>query len=596
MKWKNIIKSYSVVIKGLYNSSKYICFFSLFIVILLGIIPTVLPIILQYLIKTLDDTSENYFWFSFSIYAILYFITYYIIDLLRDAKRIILRLLETYLTHFMHKKFIQKIKHVKYSLFFEPSFLNLYECAKRCCESEPMHIVFTMLSITSSTIQSISTFFLLISFIPYIPLILIILFIPTILLKLRIISINALFYKNQSILRRKLHYYFDLLTNKQSLKEIRLFVAGDFFNNKYFDSFKESIHSLKNFLKKEMFFTILTHLLPKIGILISIYIGALKIIIERCDIANFICYIQLLILVQYNCSELVENLSQNYSSILLFNNYLEFLNFDSSYTCGNLLVSSRSRHTIEIKDLSFKYDKNENFALQNINIRFEPGEIVCIIGENGSGKTTLINLLLRLFSPTNGQILLDNIDINKYNMSSYLKNICCANQEFLKYSILIKEYVSLPDINNSKDKDRLRLATEKSVIHDLINNLPKSYESVLTKKFDKYGIELSGGQWQKLAISRIFFSDANILIFDEPTSAIDPVSESEIYENIRKIDNNKTCIFISHRLYTSKLADKIILLEHGKILESGTHSQLMKLKGKYYKMYVTQAKKYNNKM
>jgi ATP-binding cassette subfamily B protein len=594
MKLKNILKSYALIIRGLYSSSKFFFFFSFSIVILLGIIPSIMPILLQYLIKSLDNISESHFWFHFSACAIFYLLAHYVTDSLRDIKSISLRLLETYLVNFMHKQFIEKIKSVKYLLFFNPKFLNLYECAKSCCESEPMRVVFTFLSTISSIIQFISAFFLLLSFNKYVPLILIPFFIPTIFLKLKLINMNAAFYKKQSILRRKVGYYFGLLTNKESLKEIRLFLANHFFKSKYLDSFKESICLLKRFLKKEIFFTVFIYLIPKIGILISIYMGALQVIKGEYDIANFMCYIQLLILIKHNCAELVGNLSQNYSSLLLFENYHEFLQFDSDYSCGNLLVSKENKYTMEIKNVSFKYDKEETFALQDINLTLSPGEVVCILGENGSGKTTLINLLLRLFTPTKGKILLNNIDITEYDMNSYLGNICCANQEFSRYSMLINEYISLSNMENYKDTNRLKLATQKATMCDLIDTLPNGYESVLTKIFDRSGVELSGGQWQKLAISRIFFSDAKILIFDEPTSAIDPFSEAEIYENIRKAGNDKTCIFISHRLYTSKLADKIILLEHGKILESGTHLELMNLRGKYYQMYISQAKNYKD--
>ena len=592
MKVKNILKSYALIIRGLYSSSKFFFFFSFLIVVLLGIIPTIMPILLQYLIKSLDNISESYFWLNFSMCAVFYLLAHYFTDSLRDIKRISLKLLETYLIHFMHKKFIEKIKSVKYALFFNPTFLNLYECAKSCCESEPMRVVYTFLSSISSIIQFISAFFLLLSFNHYVPLILIFFFIPTIFLKLKLINTNAAFYKAQSVLRRKVSYYFGLLTNKESWKEIRLFVASHFFKSKYLDNFKKSIFLLKNFLKKEISFTVLIYLIPKIGILISIYVGALQVIKGEYDVANFICYVQLLILVQYNCAELVENLSQNYSSLLLFENYHEFLQFDSDYSCGNLLVSKENKYIIEVKNLSFKYEKDETFVLQDINLTLSPGEVICILGENGSGKTTLINLLLRLFTPTKGKILLDNIDINEYDMDSYLSNVCCANQEFSRYSILTNEYISLANTENYKDINKLKLATQQATIGDLIDTFPNGYESVLTRTFDKNGVELSGGQWQKLAISRIFFSDAKILIFDEPTSAIDSFSEAEIYENIRKAGKDKTCIFISHRLYTSKLADKIILLDHGKILESGTHIELMNLRGKYYEMYISQEKNY----
>lgn len=239
--------------------------------------------------------------------------------------------------------------------------------------------------------------------------------------------------------------------------------------------------------------------------------------------------------------------------------------------------------------MSFKYPYSEKYALKNINFTISVGEKIALVGQNGCGKTTIINLILRLYDPTDGEILLDNINIKDYDYQEYLKMFSVVFQDYQTYSFKLTDYISAGDKENAENLLKIKHMAAMTTADRFIEKTSRSWESNLTTRFDKNGLELSGGQWQKLAVARALYSDAPILILDEPTSAMDAISESYIYENIEK---QKTAIFISHRMYSSKIATKIIYMENSKIKNIGTHDDLMKNSRGYKKLFEEQANRY----
>lgn len=215
------------------------------------------------------------------------------------------------------------------------------------------------------------------------------------------------------------------------------------------------------------------------------------------------------------------------------------------------------------------------------------GEKICIVGKNGCGKSTLINLLLRHYYPTTGQILLDGKNINSYNLTEYKKLYSGIYQDFQRYSTYIKNFISFSNTDRENELDNIRNAAKKSFADEFIENSLMKYNSYLTRDFDKDGLELSGGRWQKLVLARVFFSENPILIFDEPTSSLDPVSEKAVFEEISKL-KGKTIIFVTHRMSNLKYADKIAFMDQGKMLGFGKHTDLLKKCEKYRKLSESQ--------
>jgi len=251
---------------------------------------------------------------------------------------------------------------------------------------------------------------------------------------------------------------------------------------------------------------------------------------------------------------------------------------------------------IEFKNVSFKYSSSNNFVIKNLNLRLKAGEKVAIVGHNGAGKTTLIKLLTRIYKPTNGQILINGIDLNDLDKNDWYKNVGVLFQDYNTYGFLdVQDNVFIGDINSKKNVKAIKEALKTSDAFDFINKYPAKLNTILSEKYDG-GIRPSTGQWQKIAIARFFYRNSQVLILDEPTASIDAVSEASIFDNIYEFIKNKSVIIVSHRFSTVRKADRIIVLNEGEIVESGTHSELLKL-GKYYaNAFNLQAKGYENQI
>ncbi len=246
---------------------------------------------------------------------------------------------------------------------------------------------------------------------------------------------------------------------------------------------------------------------------------------------------------------------------------------------------------LDLKDISFKYKEDMEETLKKISLKVQPGEKIAIVGYNGAGKTTLIKLLMRLYDPTAGKILYHNRDIKEYRPDDYRRRIGVVFQDYQMYGASLKEYVVMDRAEEAAD-DEVITALKRAGFGERFDSLEKGLETPVTTEFDKAGINFSGGESQKVAISRAFYKDADILIMDEPSSALDPIAEYELNKAMESAAKGKTVFYISHRLSTTRDADRIILLENGRIAEEGTHDSLLKMNGKYAKMWQVQAGRY----
>lgn len=263
------------------------------------------------------------------------------------------------------------------------------------------------------------------------------------------------------------------------------------------------------------------------------------------------------------------------------------------------LTAKGCANEIELRGVNFSYSHGEEatFVLKNINMLIKPGEKVAIVGHNGAGKSTLIKLILRLYLPNDGDVFLDGVNANAYNLHSYRQRFGTIFQDFQLYAFSVGENVIMDNLNGSEEeKDRIWTSLENSGLARKVKSFPKEIETTITKEFEEDGAVFSGGEAQKLAIARVLARDCGVVIMDEPSSNLDPISEYELYKNMMTAAKNKTVITISHRLSATVDADRIYLLDNGEIIEQGTHQQLMKLKGKYAEMFTVQASKYIDKL
>lgn len=249
------------------------------------------------------------------------------------------------------------------------------------------------------------------------------------------------------------------------------------------------------------------------------------------------------------------------------------------------------RQGFEFRNVSFRYPGSSRLILNRLNFVLRPGERVALIGENGEGKTTIVKLLTRLYDPVEGQIFLDGIDLREYDLDDLYRETGVIFQDFMRYEMTARENIAVGRIEHLNDLPLLEQSAEKSMADEVVEKLPSHYEQMLGRRFEG-GVDLSGGEWQKIALARAYLRDAQLLILDEPTSALDARSEYEVFQRFAELTTGKMAIFISHRFSTVRMADRIVVLEKGRIAEEGDHEQLTHLGGRYAEMFELQAASY----
>jgi ABC-type multidrug transport system fused ATPase/permease subunit len=590
-KIRSIIKIYIFVLKEISKASNFLLFLILLSTFLTGFVPIVNQYLLKLIISSLEfDPNLN----KIIILLFIYISVLLIKNLVLNAKEYINTIASHKLTYSIQDKLINKIKRIDYKYFYCPDFQNSYISILQNCQNESAMLVFTTIFLFSLIIQIAGTLILISNMNFLIFILLILCEIPNIVVSIKNKNWQMHTMEQRSFLYRKMSYDFNVLSDKQFVKELRIFNLNDFFCKKRFNDFLNYLNIYKEFEKKKFIRQIYSDILPHFGILFSLFWLVLNVLNKKYYISDFIFYSNLIFSLQSSFESIIINISRGYQSVIFTNKLFDFLSLNNNIKDGKIKISIEKKRSyfIEFKNVSFKYYNYEKWILKNINLRIKLGEKISLVGKNGCGKTTLINLILRIYDPTEGQILLNGIDIKDYKYEEYLDLFTAVFQDYQCYAVKISDYISFGDLKSPKNILKIKQAAISATAFDFIKKYSFKFESNLTTFFDKNGIELSGGQWQKLAIARSFFSNAKIFIFDEPTSALDSISESEIYNNIKNLGSDKISIFISHRMYSSKIADRIIYIEDNKIVGDGTHKELIRNCYGYKELFEEQSNKY----
>ena len=324
---------------------------------------------------------------------------------------------------------------------------------------------------------------------------------------------------------------------------------------------------------------------------IYLYVGW-KAIIGAITIGEIVQYTAAISILFEGVNNIINAISSTVANKVYFNELFGFLGLDGGKYMGSIPMEKRldNKYRIEFKDVSFKYPGTRKYVLKNINLKLDVGERLAIVGMNGSGKTTFIKLLIRLYDPTEGQILLNGIDIKNYDYDEYLKIFSVVFQDFKLFSFGLGQNVGA---NIEYNKNRAIQCLKEVGFNRRIDTLKKGLDTPLYRDFDENGMEISGGEAQKIAMARAIYKDRPFIILDEPTAALDPISEFEIYTKFDEIVGDKTAIYISHRLSSCRFCDDIVVFHEGEIIQRGTHDELLKEKeGKYYELWNAQAQYY----
>ena len=311
-------------------------------------------------------------------------------------------------------------------------------------------------------------------------------------------------------------------------------------------------------------------------------------------IGDYSLYTGALVAIASNIATLITTSTTIYEGTLFIDNLVSFMKTKPSIksVSATPVEVKRGKHTIAFEHVSFAYPETSKKVLRDVSFEIKSGETVVLVGVNGAGKTTLIKLLTRLYDPTEGRILLDGVDLREYDPKKLYEIFGIIFQDFTKYACSVSENIMFGDISLPRDDVKIREAAEAADADGFVEKLPRGYDTALMRIFEKDGIELSGGQWQKLSVARAFYSDSDILILDEPTASLDALAEQEIYKQFDALRQDKTTIFVSHRLSSATSADKIIVLDGGELIEEGRHDELMAKGGRYFELFSTQAKHY----
>lgn len=398
----------------------------------------------------------------------------------------------------------------------------------------------------------------------------------------------------RGVLDRLFSYIRVTFSNPSTSKEIAIFKNGPILLDKFKKSRKHYYSRFDKASRKNLPMMIFVSFIQYGSLIFTQGISLVAVLAGRLSVGQFILYFNQTL----NLSEATIGVLDGYSSMSMrskyVDNYFELLNFPNSIDFAKQaeqIPDSPTPATIEFRNVFFKYPETERFILKDFSLVIKPGEKIALVGENGAGKSTLIKLILRFYDVTDGEILVNGVNIKSLDLKQWHKQIGALFQDFIKYQFTFKENIIYGDLDKKDDMKAMQDALKKSGAESYLADLPNGLDQIVGKTFDE-GVDLSGGQWQKLALARAFFRDAPFLILDEPTSAIDAKAEFEIFENVSKLQKDKTVIIISHRFSTVRTADRILVLDEGKIIEDGNHASLMEKKGVYAELFEIQAQGY----
>jgi ATP-binding cassette subfamily B protein len=487
---------------------------------------------------------------------------------------------------------IQKTAKVELASLEDSEFYDKLERARQQTTSRV-----SLMSNVLAQIQNIITIISLVSgliyFYPILILLLVISIIPSFINELKYSQSSYSLQKSWTPERRELDYMRMIGASDVTAKEIKLFGLADFISSTFKRISDKYYKANKKLSIKKSLWGGVFHILGDLA-----YYGAYVFIVLKA-VAGLVTIGDLTFLAG-SFSQLRNQLQTVFSrfsnitqSAMYLQDYFEFIDMDFSSDNPEQYreAPSEFNHSIQFENVSFSYPQSEKMVLSSLTFDLKKGEKLALVGENGAGKTTLIKLLLRLYEPTGGQILMDGVPIREYRKEDYQKMLGAIFQDFVKYYLTAKINIAVGNIDEQHNSAKIKDAAVQSLANDVIESLPMGYDQGLGRRFKK-GAELSGGQWQKIALARAYMSDAPIIILDEPTSALDARAESEVFQRFIGLTKDRTSIIISHRFSTVRMADRILVLQNGSILELGTHEELLAKPKLYAELFELQAEGY----
>lgn len=485
------------------------------------------------------------------------------------------------------------------SYFENPGFFKTLQLANLGALSGPTTTLYSLSRIFQGVITIVGFVGVLIVLNPFLAIIIILSSTPHIYVQLKLSYQHYNLSASTNYYQRLVGYYSNTLTNPSYVKDICIFNLGNFFIHKFQDAYQSLFNSQRTQAKNEL--KLQTWLNTFSGVFSSsafVYV-VFQNIKGNISLGDITLFTSAITSFTNAFTSVIIAFGQINEKSLFFNEYKKLLSLPQPIYIADKPIPIRNlSNKISFQNLSFRYSENHPWVLKDISFEIPKGKCLAIVGLNGAGKTTLVKLIMRLYDPTGGEILWDNINIKGFELNKFREKIGVVLQDFSHFDLTVQENIGIGNLAKLHDMSCIRNAANYVGIDKTIEELPKGYQTTLSRWLNNendIGMDLSIGEWQKLAIARALIRENELLILDEPSASLDAQTESELFENFKKMVPKKTCILISHRFNTVRMADMIVVLENGYLTEIGTHLELVNKKGKYWNLYQMQAESFMKK-
>ena len=487
---------------------------------------------------------------------------------------------------------LEKALTLELAHFEDAEYYDKLVRARREASSRPLSLVTKTFDLIRNVISLIAIGAFLFQFSPYAVLLLSIAGVPAFIAEAKFSGEAFRVNKRRSAERRMQIYLEMVLTREDGVKEVKLLQLGKIFLQRYIDIFLAIYKEDRSLVLRRGIWSYGLGIIASGAFYFAYGWVGFAAIAGAITIGQMTMYIAQFRLGQSAVTSSLTSVNGMYEDNLYLSNLTEYLEHEVPEQSGSLHRGPMPEDGIRFDNVSFFYPGSDVPALDNVSLHITPGESLAIVGENGSGKTTLIKLLTRLYTPTHGKISLEGLPLEEWDIDTLRRKIGVIFQDFARYQLIVGENIGIGDADNLDSENEIEIAAKKGMADEFVRDLPSGYKTQLGTWF-KDGKELSGGQWQKVALSRAFMrSKADILILDEPTAAIDAKAEADIFAHFAELTANRISIIISHRFSTVRRADHIIVLEKARIMEQGSHEELLELGGQYATLFKLQAEGY----
>lgn len=562
----------------------------------ISIVQSLLPLVLVYLLKNLIDSittvvsSGHHSLYGNITGLIIAVVSVYLIDeISSDAGNYVRKKQSVKLESFMFKLLHTKSVRLDLINFEHPEYFDSLSRASSEAPWRPNSILNNVVSVFRGLLSLLLMAGLLVTLHWSMAVILVAVNLPGIWLRMHYADILYNFRRDQTPEARKSSYFNWLITGDRPSRELRLFGIGKYFMELFDISFHKQKEEELEILRMRTLIGFISDIIKAVAILLILIYIARRTMDRTLTLGQMAMFLLAFRQGMTYIKDLFGSLAALYEDGLFIGDTFEFLNLKETMqpVSRTELIPRELSDAISVEGISFTYPGNQTPAIRDVTFKINKGEIIALVGPNGAGKSTLVKLLTRLYDPDSGCVKYDGQDVKSMDPDSYRKFFSVIFQDFMLYNLAAGENIRMGEIDALSPENKIKNSAKAAGIHELIESLPSGYETIIGNLF-KESRELSWGEWQKIALARALFREASVLILDEPSSSLDAGTEYEIFRRFREIVRGRTSILITHRLSNIALADRIIVLNEGRVVEAGTHTELMSMDGLYRELYVKQ--------